>query len=125
MKRFKSGNIPSTIEDKDDALVHFCHGPTGAVYMFIAAYKMFKSRKYLKAAADCGEVIWHRGLLFKGNGLCHGIPGNTYPFLNLYKIAFHMVWTWIGLIEIKERALVSCLVKIWRTKARDSFQWME
>jgi len=60
--------------------------------MFIAAYKMFKVRKYLRVAVDCGEVLWHRGLLLKGNGLCHGITGNAYPFLNLAKITKDERW---------------------------------
>ena len=45
----------------------------------------FGDKKYLRAAEKCGEVIWKRGLLRKGYGLCHGSAGNGYAFLGLYK----------------------------------------
>ncbi|MEQ2190203.1 Glutathione S-transferase lancl1, partial [Goodea atripinnis] len=47
---------------------------------------VFKEEKYLKEAADCAEVIWQRGLLRKGYGICHGTAGNGYAFLTLYKL---------------------------------------
>ena len=34
---------------------------------------------------DAGEVVWDRGLL-KRVGICHGISGNTYVFLALYRL---------------------------------------
>ncbi|MEQ2199091.1 Glutathione S-transferase lancl1, partial [Xenoophorus captivus] len=46
---------------------------------------VFKEEKYLKEAVDCAEVIWQRGLLRKGYGICHGTAGNGYAFLTLYK----------------------------------------
>lgn len=42
--------------------------------------------QYLEEALQCGEVVWHRGLLKKGYGLCHGAAGNAYAFLALYKL---------------------------------------
>lgn len=48
--------------------------------------QVFKDEKYLKDAAECGEVIWQRGLLRKGYGICHGTAGNGYAFLSLYKL---------------------------------------
>lgn len=48
--------------------------------------QVFKEEKYLKEAADCAEVIWQRGLLRKGYGVCHGTAGNGYAFLSLYKL---------------------------------------
>ena len=47
--------------------------------------QLFKEEKYLKEAVDCGEVIWQRGLLRKGYGICHGTAGNGYAFLSLYR----------------------------------------
>ena len=40
----------------------------------------------MKDAAECADVIWHRGLLRKGYGICHGTAGNGYAFLSLYKL---------------------------------------
>lgn len=39
----------------------------------------------MDAAIEAGEVVWKRGLL-KRVGLCHGISGNTYVFLALYRL---------------------------------------
>ncbi|KAJ3330810.1 hypothetical protein HDU76_004778, partial [Blyttiomyces sp. JEL0837] len=36
-------------------------------------------------AKSAAEVVWQRGLLRKGVGLCHGISGNAFAFLALYK----------------------------------------
>lgn len=41
--------------------------------------------QYLVDALQCGEVVWHCGLLKKGYGLCHGAAGNAYAFLALYR----------------------------------------
>lgn len=41
--------------------------------------------QYLSDALQCGEVVWHYGLLKKGYGLCHGAAGNAYTFLALYR----------------------------------------
>ena len=46
---------------------------------------MFGKDKYLTAAVKCGEVVWSRGLLKKGYGVCHGAAGNAYTFSCLYK----------------------------------------
>lgn len=35
---------------------------------------------------DCSDVIWQRGLLRKGYGICHGTSGNGYSFLSLYHL---------------------------------------
>src|SRR5205085_1765169 len=32
------------------------------------------------------DVIWERGLLRKGYGICHGVAGNGYAFLHLFKV---------------------------------------
>ena len=39
----------------------------------------------MEAAKRCSDVIWKRGLLKKGYGLCHGVCGNAYAFLAMYK----------------------------------------
>ncbi|KAG7278689.1 hypothetical protein CRUP_030083 [Coryphaenoides rupestris] len=85
-KRFRSGNYPSSLSNESDRLVHWCHGAPGVVPMLLMAYKVFKDDKYLKDAVDCGEVIWQRGLLRKGYGICHGTAGNGYAFLSLYRL---------------------------------------
>lgn len=48
--------------------------------------QVFQEDRYLKEAWDCAELIWQRGLLRKGYGICHGTAGNAYAFLALYKL---------------------------------------
>lgn len=39
----------------------------------------------MEAAKASSEVVWKRGLLTKGNGICHGVAGNGYAFVTLAK----------------------------------------
>ncbi|XP_041496247.1 lanC-like protein 2 isoform X2 [Microtus oregoni] len=59
------------------------HGMAGIYYMLM---QVFKEEKYLKEAMECSDVIWQRGLLRKGYGICHGTSGNGYSFLSLYHL---------------------------------------
>ncbi|KAF1742729.1 hypothetical protein MXB_284, partial [Myxobolus squamalis] len=56
----------------------WCHGAPGAIYLAIRTYK------YYEIASKIANVIWKRGLLRKGIGLCHGVAGNGYSFLSIY-----------------------------------------
>ena len=47
---------------------------------------MFGDEKYFQSALQCGEVIWRRGILRKGYGLCHGVAGNAYAFAALFRL---------------------------------------
>ncbi|XP_076758502.1 glutathione S-transferase LANCL1 isoform X1 [Xylocopa sonorina] len=83
--RYPSGNFPSSIGSHTDKLVHWCHGAPGMTKLFCLAYKIYQDENYLKTALKCGEVIWSRGLLKKGYGICHGVAGNAYTFLCLFQ----------------------------------------
>merc|ERR1712018_769827 len=71
----------------NDKLLHWCHGAPGAVHLLLKAHEIWPNNNdsYLIRAQKCGEAIWRRGLLKKGYGLCHGVAGNTYAFLALWK----------------------------------------
>ncbi|XP_010241998.1 PREDICTED: lanC-like protein GCL2 isoform X2 [Nelumbo nucifera] len=83
--RFSSGNYPSSEDDGTDCLVHWCHGAPGVALTLVKAAEVFGGRQFLKAAGDAGEVVWNRGLL-KRVGICHGVSGNAYVFLSLYRL---------------------------------------
>jgi len=83
--RFPGGNFPSSLENDRDRLVQWCHGAPGFIHCLVEASKVFQSDVYLDAAKKCADVIWERGVLTKGFGLCHGIAGNAYGFLHLYQ----------------------------------------
>ncbi|CAL4085812.1 unnamed protein product [Meganyctiphanes norvegica] len=83
---FPSGNLPSSIgSSSGDKLIHWCHGAPGAIFLFTLAYKVFHDEKYLKFAQQSADVIWQRGLLKKGYGLCHGSSGNGYSLLYFFQ----------------------------------------
>ncbi|KAL8140424.1 hypothetical protein V2J09_006445 [Rumex salicifolius] len=84
--RFPSGNYPSSEEDsRSDVLVHWCHGAPGIALTFVKAFEVFRDKAFLEAAVNASEVVWNRGLL-KRVGICHGVSGNAYVFLALYRI---------------------------------------
>lgn len=69
--------------------------------MFIEASNLFKDKSYHETALICGEVVWNRGLLIKGPGLCHGITGNGYFLLSLYRFTNDQKWLDRALIFAK------------------------
>jgi lantibiotic modifying enzyme len=63
------GNFPCRLEDAgkpEHKSVHWCHGAPGAVYLFAKAFLVFKEQKYLDSCLKCGDLIWNKGLLRKG-----------------------------------------------------------
>jgi len=90
--QFPSGNFPSSVERKsmptNDKLLHFCHGAPGVIHLLLKAHAIWPNNEdsYLVRARRCGDTIWQRGLLKKGYGICHGVSGNTYAFINLWKV---------------------------------------
>ncbi|XP_055338178.1 lanC-like protein 3 homolog [Paramacrobiotus metropolitanus] len=86
----KSGNFPPVFGEKrldpHDELVHWCHGAPGVIYMVAKAYMVYKDKKYLDVCELSADCIWKKGLLRKGPGICHGIAGNGYAFLIMYRL---------------------------------------
>jgi len=91
-QQYPSGNFKSSLGSENDKLIHFCHGAPGAISFLLSAHKFFKKDQYLKAALKAGEIIWQRGILYKGNGLCHGITGNALPLHTLYRAIGDEKW---------------------------------
>ena len=89
--RMETGNYPSrALRNKDpkDRLVQFCHGAPGIVLLFCLAHEVFgdANPEYLPVAEDAAETVWRFGLLKKGPGLCHGVAGNGYTLLAMYRV---------------------------------------
>lgn len=57
---------------------------------------MFGGASYLHAAQRAAELVWQQGMLKKGPGLCHGVAGNAYALLRLWKTTqvgfLHSAW---------------------------------
>ena len=49
-------------------------------------------QSYLELAKSAADVVWQRGLLRKGYGLCHGTAGNGYILLDLYRATNDIKW---------------------------------
>lgn len=89
-----NGNFPSSMsrenpsqaraESKD--LIHWCHGAGGVVYLLAKAYMTWRDERYLQACKRCSDLIWSRGLLRKGPGICHGIGGSGLAHLLLFRL---------------------------------------
>lgn len=84
------GNFPCDMQDAqfgaENILVHWCHGASGAIYLFAKAYMIFGEEKYLNACKKAADLVWTKGLLLKGPGICHGVAGNGYVFLLMYRL---------------------------------------
>ena len=84
---FPSGNLDSSIHSgkhrRQDRLVQWCHGAPGHVLLLVKAASVFQDDTLQERAKRIAEVIWKRGLLNKGVGLCHGISGNAYALLSV------------------------------------------
>ncbi|XP_036396635.1 lanC-like protein 3 [Megalops cyprinoides] len=72
--------------ERENELVHWCHGAPGVAYLFAKAYLINKKPQYLDTCIRSGELVWQKGLLKKGPGICHGIAGSAYVFLLLYRL---------------------------------------
>lgn len=101
------------IIERENELVHWCHGAPGTpgamclhcpyiilavasfaphsshpgvAYLFAKAYLISKRPQYLDTCIRSGELVWQKGLLKKGPGICHGMAGSAYVFLLLYRL---------------------------------------
>lgn len=83
----ESGNFPSKLNNTDAQLVHWCHGAPGIIYLMAKAFKTFGDQKYFDSYIKSGDLVWKYGLLRKGPGICHGVSGNGYVHLMLYRIS--------------------------------------
>jgi len=84
--RFPSGNLPSSLSNASDRLVHWCHGAPGLVALLGRMHAAHGgSSQYQEAALAAGKVVMQRGLLTKGFGICHGISGNALALLALHR----------------------------------------
>ena len=90
--RLPSGNLPSSASHSADRLVQWCHGAPALSLLCTQLYSVTREAKYMQAAVDAAEVVWRRGLLKKGVGLCHGVAGNGYVFLSLYHASGDECW---------------------------------
>uniref|UniRef100_A0A8P4GTT2 Glutathione S-transferase LANCL1 n=1 Tax=Dicentrarchus labrax TaxID=13489 RepID=A0A8P4GTT2_DICLA len=82
-RKFRVQNhSPLMYEWYQEQYVGAAHGLAGIFYYLMQAFGV---PQYLVDALQCGEVVWHCGLLKKGYGLCHGAAGNAYAFLALYR----------------------------------------
>jgi lantibiotic modifying enzyme len=83
------GNFPTRLTNSDKKLVHWCHGASGIIYLAAKFYLVNNDEKYLRICEKCADLVWHKGLLRKGPGICHGIAGNGYVHLLMYRLTLN------------------------------------
>lgn len=94
--KLKKSTIPVLMEEdearrrrRQDELVHWCHGAAG-IPEFARAAKAHADRDGDDALAGAAQklcsiaadIVWYKGLILKGGGLCHGVAGNAYAFVS-------------------------------------------
>ncbi|KAG2383653.1 hypothetical protein C9374_004324 [Naegleria lovaniensis] len=82
--QYPDGNFPSSLGSKTSRLLQLCHGATGYVGLLLKLYGLTGETSYVDSVKRASHCLWIYGLLKKGLGLCHGIFGNLFPFLQLY-----------------------------------------
>ena len=61
--------------------------------MYARAYLVLnKQQKYLDICKEMAELVWKRGLLKKGPGICHGVAGSGYVHLLMYRLTGSQVY---------------------------------
>jgi hypothetical protein len=91
-KQLHDGNLPSSASSAAPSkLVQWCHGAGGFAPVLAHAIShpgpcVAPARAYHSPLCKTAEVVWRRGVLRKGCGLCHGVAGNGYAFLSVYRV---------------------------------------
>lgn len=96
--RFPDHNYPSSFGSRNPDKVHWCHGAPGFIPLLLRMARhagkgdsggrgegLPSADDYLHLARQAAEVVWEKGLLLKGVGLCHGIGGNGLALLTMYR----------------------------------------
>merc|ERR1712224_1065043 len=58
----------------------------------MGAHEVLGEPRWLQVAVEAGETVWRYGLLKKGPGICHGMAGNGYALLALYRATGDTRW---------------------------------
>lgn len=79
-----SGNFASSLQSQRDSLVQWCHGAPGFIPLLLEYQEYLPASEHNTLIDVVLSVIWQRGFLKKGEGICHGLAGNGYVFLSTY-----------------------------------------
>jgi lantibiotic modifying enzyme len=90
-----SGNYKSSSTSRHDDLVQWCHGAPGVVPLLLDYLLLVYDKENGQSSSATHstltnqlnrslDLIWERGMLTKGCGICHGLSGNGYAFLTSY-----------------------------------------
>ena len=84
--------------------------------MLCQAVELFPEQadRLIELAQSAGQATWEKGLILKGNGICHGISGNGYMLHTLYRFFDERALREQN--EPKKQELVR-LSQMWRTRA--------
>ncbi|KAK6309692.1 hypothetical protein J4Q44_G00195730 [Coregonus suidteri] len=64
--------------ERENELVHWCHGAPGVAYLFAKAYLINRKPQYLDTCIRSGELVWQKGLLKKAETTAALYLSSTY-----------------------------------------------
>lgn len=84
---YNDGHLPSSLQSAPrlTPLVQICHGSPGLallLWTFRREYPDEWLAEWDQVERKVDGKIWEEGLLQKGLGVCHGVTGNAWPWLN-------------------------------------------
>jgi len=79
---YAEGELPSSTGAGGKTLVQWCHGAAVAMVVLRRVHEATGDARWLREMTRLEDVVWERGLLTKGPGLCHGVAGNAYALLS-------------------------------------------
>ena len=107
----EEGNFPSTEFSAGAELVHFCHGAPGSIPFLLQAYEFYQDDRFLESAIKAGNVVFTKGIVKKGNNLCHGIAGNSYSLFTLARVTGDEQWKYKAYWLVNATYMKSVLIK--------------
>ncbi len=87
-----SGNLPTHSGSDRDELVQICHGAPALALFACVFFRDTNAPIFRLCAERAAAVVYERGLLRKGVGLCHGIGGNALVLLEVHRITRDPKW---------------------------------
>jgi hypothetical protein len=76
--------------------VQWCHGSPGVIPLFGLASQVLGDASYLKAAQQAARYTVEHGVIEKGLQLLHGVSGNTYLVLDLFRRTQDPQWLYFA-----------------------------
>lgn len=82
--------ISTAKRERENFMPGWCNGSAGYVFIWTAAYRTLRDKRYLELAEKAAWNVWESRDSI--NNLCCGLAGQAYALLNLYKETGNQTW---------------------------------